>query len=129
MSKSVSRNIPASVRQKLLNISQSAGDPFDLVLIRYALERFLYRLSISPFANQFILKGAMLMAVWGGGLHRPTRDLDLLGYGNMAADLITDVFKKICQIEAEPDGLTFDSKQVAGSLTGPLSGPGKGINQ
>jgi hypothetical protein len=108
VSKSVSRNLPASVRQKLLNISKSTGDPFDLILIRYALERFLYRLSISTYANQFILKGAMLLAVWGGGLHRPTRDLDLLGYGNMSIDLIADVFKKICQVEAEPDGLTFD---------------------
>jgi hypothetical protein len=90
VSKSVSRNLPASVRQRLLNISKSTGDPFDLILIRYALERFLYRLSISPYANQFILKGAMLMAVWGGGLHRPTWDLDLLGYGNMSIDLISD---------------------------------------
>ncbi len=86
MSKYPSTNLPASVRQRLLNLSESTGDPFDLVLTRFALERFLYRLSISHYADQFILKGAMLLTAWGGSSHRPTRDLDLLGYGDMSKE-------------------------------------------
>jgi predicted nucleotidyltransferase component of viral defense system len=77
-----SRNIAASVRQKLLNIATSTGEDFGLVLTRYALERLLYRLSQSKYRDQFILKGAMLFQVWSRTPHRPTRDLDLLGRGD-----------------------------------------------
>jgi len=70
------RNLAASVRQRLLNIAKRDGEAFDLVLTRYALERLLYRLGQSQYHNQFLLKGAMLFAVWGGEAHRPTRDID-----------------------------------------------------
>ena len=74
-----SRNIAASVRQKLLNPATSTGEDLGLVLTRYALERLLYRLSQSKYRDQFILKGAMLFQVRSRTPHRPTRDLDLLG--------------------------------------------------
>jgi hypothetical protein len=55
------QNLAASVRQKLQNFSQQQNDSFESVLTRYALERFLYRLSRSPYQNQFILKGAFAL--------------------------------------------------------------------
>ena len=75
------RNLPASVRQRLLILSERRKEPFDLVLVRYGIERLLYRLSRSSHAGHFVLKGAILFAVWSDAMHRPTRDLDLLGFG------------------------------------------------
>ena len=108
MSKISPRDIAASVRERLLNVSRKAGDPFDLVLTRYALERLLYRIGVSPFAYRFILKGALLLELWGVGIHRPTRDLDLLGYGDLSDKQIINLFQEICTTEVKPDGLVFD---------------------
>src|SRR5208337_1884472 len=74
-------NLAASVRQRLFNLAKQRGDDFQIVLTRYAIERLLYRLSQSPQSSQFLLKGATLFALWGGGPYRSTRDLDLLGTG------------------------------------------------
>jgi len=108
MSKISPRDIAASVRERLLYVSRKAGDPFDLVLTRYALERLLYRIGVSPFAYRFILKGALLLELWGVGIHRPTRDLDLLGYGDLSDKQIINLFQEICTTEVKPDGLVFD---------------------
>lgn len=80
--KNKGENIVASVRQKLINLSKERGEDPNLILIQYGIERFLYRLSRSKQSDKFILKGAMLWAVWTGKSHRPTKDLDLLGYGD-----------------------------------------------
>lgn len=101
------RNLAASVRQRLLNIAKREGEVFDLVLTRYALERFLYRLGRSQYHSQFLLKGAMLFAVWGGEPHRPTRDIDLLGFGPSELPLLEKIFRNICQENVEPDGVEF----------------------
>lgn len=71
-----------SIRQRLLNVSRANGETFDYVLSRYGIERFLYRLGTSEFTEQFVLKGATLFHVWNKKMHRPTRDLDLLGQTN-----------------------------------------------
>lgn len=78
------RDIGASVRARLLNLARERGQVLDLLLTRYALERLLYRLSLSAHRNRFVLKGAMLVTTWFEDPHRPTRDLDLLGYGDRA---------------------------------------------
>ncbi|MBV9998876.1 MAG: nucleotidyl transferase AbiEii/AbiGii toxin family protein [Verrucomicrobia bacterium] len=82
MSKTVRRNLPASVRQRLLNLSRDRQEPFNATLVRYAIECLFYRLSVSPYADRFLLKGAMLFATWSETLHRPTQDVDALGYGD-----------------------------------------------
>lgn len=76
------KNVAASIRQRLLNISREERIEFQLILTRFALERFLFRLSRSPYTNDFVLKGAMLFQVWQESFQRPTRDLDLLSFGN-----------------------------------------------
>jgi len=106
-------NIAHSVRQRLLNISREKGEDPNLVFIRYALERFLYRLSRSDKAGQFILKGAMLFAVWTGRPHRPTRDLDLLGFGSDSAEGLIRTFQQIIAVEVEPDGLVFEPQSIS----------------
>lgn len=101
------RDIGASVRARLLNLARQKGQAFDLLLTRYAIERLLHRLSISPHRDRFVLKGAMLMTTWFDDPHRPTRDVDLLGYGDPAPEPMLATFREICSI-ALGDGIAFD---------------------
>ncbi len=101
-------NIAASVRARLLNHARAQGQAFDLVLTRYALERLLYRLSRSPVAHRFVLKGAMLVMTWFEAPHRGTRDLDLLGFGDPDPEALVQVFREIMAADAD-DGLIFDT--------------------
>ena len=105
-------NLTASVRQRLLNRAREKGEDFNLILTRYGLERLLYRLARSRYADRFVLKGAMLFAVWANRVYRPTRDLDLLGYGDSSHQALTKVFHDICLTDVEPDGLVFDASSV-----------------
>ncbi|HOA62689.1 MAG TPA: nucleotidyl transferase AbiEii/AbiGii toxin family protein [Verrucomicrobiota bacterium] len=86
-------------------------DP-NLVFTRYGVERFLYRLSRSPYAEQFVLKGALLLLAWLGETLRPTRDADLLGYGELSDDALKGIFREVCAVEVEPDAVTFLSGTV-----------------
>jgi predicted nucleotidyltransferase component of viral defense system len=106
------RDMGASVRARLLNLARERGQVFDLLLTRYALERLLYRLSISPHRDRFVLKGAMLVTTWFEDPHRPTRDLDLLGYGDSSSESMRITWKDICSIEAD-DGITFDDEALS----------------
>lgn len=101
------RDIGASVRARLLTLAREKGQAFDLLLTRYATERLLYRLSTTPHRDRFVLKGAMLMTTWFDDPHRPTRDVDFLGYGDPAPEPMLAVFREICAIE-ENDGIIFD---------------------
>jgi predicted nucleotidyltransferase component of viral defense system len=105
-------NLPASVRQRLLNLSYKNHEDYNLILTRYAAERFLYRLSQSEYARNFVLKGSLLFAVWTGTMHRPTRDVDLLGYGNIDREIVAATFRSICLTPVEADGIDFDSESV-----------------
>ena len=102
------RNMGASVRARLLDRSRRDGADFQNLLTRYALERLLYRLSVSPERDRFILKGAMLFAAWLDDPFRPTGDLDLLGFGEDEVSRVADTFRAICAIEVSDDGVVFD---------------------
>ena len=106
------RNVAASIRQRLLNLSKASGVDYNQLLIRYAIERLLYRLSRSRHRNNFVLKGAMLFAIWEGSPHRPTQDLDLLGFGDRSPDRIAAVFRDLCEISVEGDGIEFGANTV-----------------
>ncbi|MBX9787509.1 MAG: nucleotidyl transferase AbiEii/AbiGii toxin family protein [Pirellulales bacterium] len=112
MTKHSPRNVAASVRQRLLNLARSQGEDFQLVLTRYGVERLLYRLSQSRYRGQFILKGAMLFQLWGGGMHRPTRDLDLLGQGLNSPPTLAGIFTELCTLTVTDDGLRFLAETV-----------------
>ena len=101
------QNVGASVRARLLNLAKERNQPFELLLIRYTLERLLYRLSRSKHRERFVLKGAMLMRHWLDDPYRPTRDLDLLGFGDSDPDATLKIFREISAIKAD-DAVVFD---------------------
>ncbi len=107
MTKRRGGDVAASVRQRLLNFAHAHGEDFQAVLVRYAIERLLYRLSQSEFRDRFILKGAMLFSLWTERPHRPTWDLDLLGTGDSEKSGLLKVFRKILVLPVADDGLTF----------------------
>ncbi len=106
------KNIAASVRQRLLNRARSDLRPFNELLQYYAMERFLYRLSKSKYANQFILKGALMLRVWEAPEHRPTMDIDMLGNVSNNQESIRLQIKKILAVDVHLDGLIFDAESV-----------------
>lgn len=112
MSDKTKRNLPASVRQRLLDLSRKRKQPFDLVLARYGIERLLHRLANSPHSSRFLLKGAMLFVVWNEDVPRPTRDVDLLGFGSSDLDEMKAIFAKLCEQEVVDDGLQFLADSV-----------------
>lgn len=105
------KNIGASVRARLLQVAKASGQSFDLVLTRFALERLLFRLSQSPHADRFVLKGAMLMMSWFEDPHRGTRDLDLLGFGDPEPEAMLATFRDILALDAD-DGVEFDANAL-----------------
>jgi len=107
------KDLTASVRQRLLNLSRKRKEDFNLVLTRFGIERLLYRLYKSEYADDFILKGAMLFQLWSTTPHRPTRDVDLLSFGSPDPEVIANIFRQICNVPVEADGVAFDPASVA----------------
>lgn len=97
----------ASIHARLLNRAKARGEDFNLILTHYALERFLYRLSLLPAREAYWLKGAMLFHLWFDMPHRPTRDADFFGCGPMDIDVLATTIREICVVAAD-DGMTFD---------------------
>ena len=112
MSTGKRKHLPVSVRHRLRNLRDKTGEDYQLLLTTYAVERLLYRLSQSEYADQFVLKGAMLFVALTGKSHRVTRDLDLLGYGDASAEHIAQVFRQISTTSVEPDGIVFDPEGI-----------------
>ena len=112
MSRSQPRNLEASIKGRLLGMARTQKEELQDLLTRYAGERFLYRLSVSPYRGIFVLKGASLFALWLGAPHRRTRDLDLLGSGVQEVKTMTETFQAICRQLVEEDGLVFDADTV-----------------
>ena len=102
------KNVPHSVHNLLANIARSEGRAFQEVLIFYAIERFLYRLSVSPYGDRFVLKGALMFRLWNPA-PRATRDIDLLGQPDTDPGLLAKVFREVCLASSFPDGLEFDA--------------------
>ena len=111
----MSRNLAASIRTRLKQRADARKQDFNLILTHYGLERLLYRLSISPLAGNYLLKGALLFSLWYDQPHRPTRDADLLGFGPDDIDTAVAAFREICAMEVE-DGIAFDPASVKGSV-------------
>ena len=108
---STAKNVAASVRARLLTRAKEQVMDYNLILTKYALERLLYRLGASPWADAFLLKGALLFDLWFDQPHRPTRDMDLLGFGSSdMADLVT-VFSTVCALPHD-DGMVFEPATV-----------------
>ena len=106
------KNVSASIRARLLNKNREVGKVFELTLRRYGGERFLYRLGESKYRDHFILKGAMLLLVWGNEVFRPTRDIDFTGYGSSRMDDVRSTIREICLIPCPEDGIMFNCEKV-----------------
>ncbi|MEG3147415.1 nucleotidyl transferase AbiEii/AbiGii toxin family protein [Sphingomonas sp. RT2P30] len=110
---SVGEDIAPAVRRRLLDHARAHGDDFQRLLVRYAIERLLYRLSRTEAAERYMLKGAMLFATWSEQAIRPTGDLDLLGGGDPSSEAIAELFRAICAAEVAPDGIVFDPATIS----------------
>ncbi|KAA3451611.1 nucleotidyl transferase AbiEii/AbiGii toxin family protein [Mesorhizobium sp. SARCC-RB16n] len=104
----VLKNPAVSIRERLLQHTRQHGDVYQRILTRYAIERLLFRLSLTDAAEHYMLKGAMLFVTWPEHVFRPTGDLDLLGHGDPKLGAIAALFTRICQVEAPDDGIIFD---------------------
>jgi hypothetical protein len=101
-----------SIQARLLNYSHDHQENHNHTLVRYGIERLMYRLSSSPYSDRFILKGAMLFVMWMDEDHRPTQDLDLLGIGNFTTGSLISIFKEVCTIPCDDDGVEFIKEQI-----------------
>jgi hypothetical protein len=113
MTQKKGRDVAASHRAKLLTLARDRSEDFQFLLGRWVLERFLYRLAGSVQKDSFVLKGAMLFLAWEGRLHRPTKDLDLLGFGSSDVVDVTHRIREVCAVAAD-DGIVFDLAGIQG---------------
>ena len=104
------------MRQRLYNNSKATGRPFQEVLQYFVMERFLYRLARSPYADKFVLKGALMFAAWRAPTSRPTKDIDLLARMDNRVEAIVPIIREICQSVVEPDGVVFDLEDLQGRV-------------
>jgi hypothetical protein len=107
----MTRNLAASILARLLTFAKQRGDDYNLLLHRFAMERLLARISASPHADRFLLKGALLFALWYDAPHRPTRDADLLGFGPDDEATLIATFRDIAAMDLG-DGIVFDLDSV-----------------
>ncbi len=112
MKPSVPRNLAASVADRLLERARRDGEDYQYLLLRYGVERLMYRLCQSRHAEQFIVKGAMLFLVWAGLPYRPTKDLDLLAVESASIEELAGVFRELCEVPVAGDGLVFLPESV-----------------
>ncbi len=108
------KNLPASVHDRLKRLAREEGRPFQELFYFYAIERFLFRLSVSSYTDRFVLKGALLFVGWGIFPRRPTRDIDVQGSLSNSVEYLVNVVKDICSEVVVPDGMVFDPATVRG---------------
>ncbi|MEQ1924198.1 MAG: nucleotidyl transferase AbiEii/AbiGii toxin family protein, partial [Pyrinomonadaceae bacterium] len=115
MVKKETKDIASSVKARLTALAKKRGEDVQSILVRYGVERFLYRLSVSEHKDRFLLKGAALFSLWFDAPHRPTKDLDLLGFGPSDIPSMEDTIKSICRVKTE-DGMEFLTDSVRSEL-------------
>lgn len=106
------KNLSESIRQQLKNLATERNRPFDEILRYYAMERFLYRLSISPYAEKFFLKGGLMLKVWDSMDHRATMDIDLLAKTSNQVENLHRIITEISAITCKEDAITFDTEKL-----------------
>lgn len=106
------KNLGESIRQRLKNLSEQRNRPFDEILRYYAMERFLYRLSLSPYAEKFFLKGGLMLKVWDSMDYRATMDIDLLARTSNQIDNLQHIITEVSEIICEDDGISFDTQKL-----------------
>lgn len=115
------KNLPASIHNRLKNVAIQNNRPFQEYLYYYAIERFLFRLTTSKYRNDFVLKGGLMFLAWGVPLRRSTRDIDVQGYLENSVENHISIFREICVVNVEPDGIIFDPNSVRGTVINNLA--------
>ena len=117
MTEKTPHNMPASIRQRLLNLSKSRGQEFDLTRLNYAIERLMARLEATAHNGEFVLKGAQLLKLWMDLPHRATRDLDLLRTGRSDLEFLVSIFRALADAnDPAADGISFDPLTTKGAV-------------
>jgi len=116
MTQGPKKDVAHSIRQRLQQIARTSGRPFQEIFQYFVMERFLYRVSRSRYADKFVLKGALMFTAWKAAEFRPTRDIDFLGKTGNDRDEIAAAFREICENETEPDGLRFDAASLEANV-------------
>ena len=111
------KNVGASVRARLQQRAIERKENVQLLFTRYAIERLLYRLGVSTYSEQFVLKGAMLFSLWAPVPYRATADVDLLGFGDDAPERVAAVFRRICVLSVADDGVIFEPETLRTEVT------------
>ena len=106
------KDLAASVANRLLQLSRQTGADYQIILLRFAIERLMYRLTQSSHSEEFVLKGAMLFVVWTGNTYRPTKDLDFLALESASPEGLAAVFREICLVEVIDDAMVFAPTSV-----------------
>lgn len=115
MSRDINPATIQSIRDRLKNIAEENNEDFNYVVIRYGLERMLYRLSKSEYKDRFVLKGATLFLHWQGEPHRPTKDADFAGTEKMSVEEMESIVEDLCELEVDPeDGVVFLTNTIEG---------------
>lgn len=115
MSRDINPATIQSIRDRLKNIAEENNEDFNYVVIRYGLERMLYRLSKSEYKDRFVLKGATLFLHWQGEPHRPTKDADFSGTEEMSVEEMESIVEDLCELEVDPeDGVLFLTNTIEG---------------
>ena len=107
-------NVAASVHDRLLSRAKAEEKPFQEILQYYAIERFLFRLSRSTYADRFVLKGALMHQLWGGSLSRSTRDIDFMGRFSSSVEQAVEIFRECFAVAVDDDGLRFEAESIRG---------------
>ncbi len=110
------KNVPASVRARLLNHAKEQGESFDQMLVYFAIERFLFRLAQTPWSDRLVVKGAIMLRAWGAPLGRPTRDIDFTGSLDNSPEAVASVIEECLVIAYPDDGLEFDRQVVTAAI-------------
>ena len=112
MSREQPRNHGAAVNARLLAQARQTREEFQLLLMRFGLERLLYRLSQSEYRDAFVMKGALMFIVWAGEPYRATKDLDLLALQSASRERFRDIFRQLCSTSVVQDGLVLEPDTV-----------------
>ncbi|MFH1068708.1 MAG: nucleotidyl transferase AbiEii/AbiGii toxin family protein [Candidatus Glassbacteria bacterium] len=108
----MNKAVEQSVLDRLLNLARKNREDYNLVLTRYGIERLLYRLSLTKHSDRFALKGAMLFMLWMNRNYRPTRDIDLLGFGKIDQQVLSEIFREVCLVKTVDDGVVFNADYI-----------------
>ena len=107
------KNYGKSVRTRLVNLMNETGYKYMYLLARYFNERLLYRVSVSQYKDNFLLKGGSLLYALDGLEARPTVDIDFMADRiSRDRDNMTEIFRRIVAIGCDEDGVYFDTESI-----------------